>query len=99
LRRLKLVKTKADGLLPILNHAKISHVHYLKPLRNFALGLGLLSFPVLAPRLWPKQYAKTKRGATPEEHHRILAAEKNSGRSFYYQLLWKIGAAQSRPRL
>jgi hypothetical protein len=95
LRGLKLVETKADDFLAILNKAKVSDAHYLKRLHNLALGLGWLSFPVLAPRLWPKQHAKPKRGITLDEHQRILAAEKNPERNLYYQLLWEIGAAQS----
>lgn len=38
---------------------------------------------------------KDKRAVTAEEHQRILAAEKNPGRSLFYRLLWEIGAAQS----
>ena len=95
LRGLKLVETKADDFLAILNKAKVSDAHYLKRLHNLALGLGWLSFPVLAPRLWPKLHGKPKRGLTLDEHQRILAAEKNPERNLYYQLLWEIGAAQS----
>lgn len=95
LRHVKLVETSADDFLAILNRAKFSDAHYLKRLHNLALGLGWLSFPVLAPRLWPKQRTKPKRGITLAEHQAILQAEKNPERNLYYQLLWEIGAAQS----
>jgi hypothetical protein len=95
LRNVKLVETNADDFLAILNKAKVSDAHHLKRLHNLALGLGWLSFPVLAPRLWPRQYAKPKRGITLAEHQVILQAEKNPERNLYYQLLWEIGAAQS----
>ena len=95
LRHIKLVETNADDFLAILNRAKVSDAHHLKRLHNLALGLGWLSFPVLAPRLWPRLHTKPKRGITLAEHQAILQAEKNPERSLYYQLLWEIGAAQS----
>jgi integrase len=95
LRGKSLVETKAEDFLPILNDGKVSVAHYLKRLHNLALSLGWLAVPVLAPRLWPKPRFKAKRGITLVEHERILAAEKNSERSLFYQLLWEIGSSQS----
>lgn len=95
LRKVKLVETTADDFLSVLNGSKVSVAHYLKRLHNLALGLGWLSFPVLAPRLWPKPEFKPKRAITLTEHRCILAAESNRERNLYYQLLWEVGASQS----
>jgi integrase len=95
LRSKKLMETTAEDFLAILNKGKVSVAHYLKRLHNLALGLGWLSVPVLAPRLWPKPHFKSKRGITMAEHQRILAAEKNAERNLFYQLLWEIGSSQS----
>jgi hypothetical protein len=95
IRKTKLVETTAEDFLSILNGAKVSVAHYLKRLHNLALGLGWLSFPVLAPKLWPKPQYKPKRAITFAEHQRILAAEKSPERNLYYQLLWEIGASQT----
>ena len=94
LRHAKLIETRAEDFLLILNHASVSAAHYLKRLHNLALGLGWISFPVLAPRLWPKIQTKPKRAITLQEHERILAAEKDPDCSRFYQLLWEIGASQ-----
>lgn len=51
LRNIKLVETTAEDFLAVLSGRKVSVVHYLKRVHNLALGLGWLSFPVLAPRL------------------------------------------------
>jgi len=95
LQHLKLIETRAEDFLSILNDASVSVAHYLKRLHNLALGLGWLAFPVLAPRLRPKPQTKPKRAITLEEHECILAAEKNPERKLFYQLLWEIGASQS----
>jgi integrase len=67
---------------------------FLRCVHNLALGLGWLPWPVLPPRLWPAVHTKPKRGITLEEHNRILAAEQNTERRHYYELVWEIGAAQ-----
>jgi len=95
IRAVALIQTKAEQLRAILEDCSVSVAHYLKRLHNLAYGLGWLPSPVLPPKQWPKLQFKTKRGVTAEEHERILAAEKNVERKFYYQLLWEIGASQS----
>jgi hypothetical protein len=95
LRNIKLIETNSEDFLSILKAPKVSVAHYLKRLHNLALGLGWLAMPVLAPRLWPKVRAKSKRGITLDEHERILAAEKTVEWKLFYQLLWEVGAAQS----
>ncbi len=95
LRRKKLVETTSGDFLGLLNSANVSTHHYLRRLHNLALGLGWISVPVLAPRLWPKPVFRDKRAITFEEHEKILVSEKNAERNLFYQLLWEIGAAQS----
>jgi integrase len=95
LRSKKLLETSAEDFLVVLNEGKVSVAHYLRRIHNFAIGIGWLSLPVLAPRLWPKPQTKSKRAITQAEHGRILEAEKNPERNLFYQLLWEIGASQS----
>jgi integrase len=95
LRSKKLLETTAEDFLTVLNGGKVSVAHFLRRIHNFALGIGWLAMPVLAPRLWPKPQTKSKRAITQAEHERILEAEKNPERNLYYQLLWEIGASQS----
>ena len=51
--------------------------------------------PAIPTKLWPKIDKTLRRAITLEEHERIIAAEKNSERKAYYQVLWEIGAAQT----
>jgi hypothetical protein len=95
LRHKPLMETASEHLLAVLKTAGTAEAHYLRRLHNLAVGLGWLPWPVLAPRLWPKPEYKPRRGITPEEHQRILAAERNPERNLYYQLLWEVGASQS----
>jgi hypothetical protein len=95
LRGKKLLETAAVDFLAVLNDDRVSVVHFLKRLHNFALSYGWLAVPVLAPRLWPKPQFKPKRSITPAEHQAVLSAEKNPERNLFYQLLWEIGASQS----
>jgi integrase len=95
IRLAPLIQTKAEQIRSILEDCTVSTAHYLKRLHNLAYGLGWLPSPVLPTKQWPKLQFKAKRGITAEEHERIVAAEKNVERKFYYQLLWEIGASQS----
>ena len=95
LQHIKLVDTRADDFLVVLKEPSVSVVHYLKRLHNLAIGLGWITFPVLAPRLWPKPQTKPKRAITPDEHQRILDEETNPERRLFFQMLWEIGAAQA----
>ena len=95
IRHKKLLETTAEDFLAVLKNKQMSVGHYLRRLHNLALMLGWLPVPVLAPKLWPKPQPQARRGVTLAEHHRILDAEKNAERNFYYQLLWEVGASQS----
>ncbi len=93
--RRKLVETTADDLLEVIQSGGTSTNHFLRCLHNLALGMGWLPAAILPSKLWPAAKAKPKRGISPEEHQRILAAERNAERRKYYELLWEVGAAQT----
>jgi integrase len=79
----------------VFKDGKVSIVYFLKRLHNFALSLGWIALPVVAPYLWPKYEAKDRRGITPEEQQSILAIEKKAEWKLFLELLWETGAAQS----
>jgi integrase len=78
-----------------MNAGTNSTNHYLRRLHNLAVGMGWLSWPLLASRLWPKTKAQPKRAITEAEHHKIVATEGNDERRLYYELLWETGASQT----
>ena len=95
IRHKKLVETTSDDFRAVLGSSGVMVHCCLRCAHNLAVGLGWLPWPVLPPKLWPKLRFKPKRGITWQEHQRILAAEKNSERRSYYDLLWEIGASQT----
>jgi len=95
LRNKKLLETTADDFFAVFKDGKVSIVYFLKRLHNFALSLGWIALPVVAPYLWPKYEAKDRRGITPEEQQSILAIEKKAEWKLFLELLWETGAAQS----
>ena len=95
LRHRKLMETTADDYFAVFKTGKVSIVFFLKRLHHFALSLGWLAVPIIAPRLWPKYQPKDRRGITLDEHEAILAREKNAEWKLYLELLWETGAAQS----
>jgi integrase len=95
LRHKKLLETTADDFFAVFKESKVSIVYFLKRLHNFALNLGWIAVPVIAPYLWPKYQPKGRRGITLEEHQSVVAAERHAERKLFYQLLWETGASQS----
>lgn len=95
LRDRKLVETTADDLREILALGGYSTNHFLRCLHNLALGMGWIPCAIVPPKLWPIVRSRPKRGITSEEHQKIIAAEQNTERRHYYELLWEIGAAQT----
>src|SRR5487761_2001098 len=95
LRHKRLLETTADDFLAVFKDGKVSLVCFLKRLHNFALSLGWLALPIVAPYLWPKYEPKDRRGITREEHQSLLAKEKKAEWKLYLALLWETGAAQS----
>ena len=94
LRNKKLLETNADDFFTVFKQGKVAITYFLKRLHNFALSLGWIALPVVAPYLWPKYEAKERRGITPDEQQSILAIEKKAEWKLFLELLWETGAAQ-----
>jgi integrase len=95
LRNKALLETTADDFFAVFKDGKVSIVYFLKRLHNFALSLGWIAVPIVAPCLWPKYEPKERRGITRDEHETVLARERNAEWKLYLELLWETGAAQS----
>jgi integrase len=95
LRRKKLLETTADDFFAVFKDGKVSIIEFLKRLHNFALNLGWIAIPIIAPYLWPKYEPKERRGITRDEQESILAREKKAEWKLFLELLWETGAAQS----
>ena len=94
-RHKKLLETTADDFFAVFKQNKVAINEFLKRLHNFALHLGWIALPIVAPYLWPKYEPKDRRGITREEHETILARERNAEWKLYLETLWETGAAQS----
>jgi integrase len=94
LRNKRLLETTADDFFAVFKEGKVSIIHFLKRLHNFALNVGWMALPIVAPYLWPKYEVKDQRGITLDEHENILAREKHAEWKLYLELLWETGAAQ-----
>jgi hypothetical protein len=79
----------------VFKQNKVAINEFLKRLHNFAVHLGWIAIPIIAPYLWPKYEPKDRRGITQDEHQSVLAKEKNAEWKLYLELLWETGAAQS----
>src|ERR1039457_4896121 len=95
LRHKKLLETTADDFFAVFKDGKVSIVCFLKRLHNFAVNLGWIAVPIVAPYLWPKYEPKDRRGITKDEHQSLLASEKKAEWKLFLDLLWETGAAQS----
>jgi integrase len=95
LRHKCLLETTADDFLVLFKDGRVSLIFFLKCLHNFALSLGWLAMPIIAPKIWPKYRAKERRGITLEEHQIILAKGHHAEWKLYLELLWETGAAQA----
>ena len=95
LRHKKLLETTADDFFAVFKQNKVAINEFLKRLHNFALSLGWIALPIVAPYLWPKYEPKDRRGITRDEHAAVLAREQVAEWKLYLELLWETGAAQS----
>ncbi len=95
IRHKRLMETTTDDFLAMFQAGKVSIVCFLKRLHNFALNLGWIALPIVAPYLWPKYEPKDRRGITLDEHQTVLAKEQNAEWKLFLELLWETGAAQS----
>jgi integrase len=90
-----LLETTTDDFFAVFKTGKPSIINFLKRLHNFAVTLGWIAIPIVAPYLWPKYEPKDRRGITAEEHQSVLAKEKKAEWKLFLELLWETGAAQS----
>ena len=95
LRNKKLLETTTDDFFAVFKQSKVAINEFLKRLHNFALNLGWIALPIVAPYLWPKYEPKDRRGITLDEHQSVLVKEKQAEWKLYLELLWETGAAQS----
>ena len=95
IRNKPLLETATADFLQLMKDAKPSQVFYLKCLHGFALSLGWISIPIVAPYLWPKHHPKARRGITLTEHEHLLTFAKGAEWRLYLEMLWEIGAAQT----
>ncbi len=95
IRNKKLLETTADDFFAVFKDGKVSIICFLKRLHNFALNLGWIAIPIVAPNLWPKYEPKERRGITRDEQENVLAIEKQAEWKLFLELLWETGAAQS----
>jgi integrase len=94
LRHKRLMETTADDFFAVFKESKVAITCFLKRLHNFALSLGWIGIPLVAPYLWPKYEPKDRRGITQDDHQSLLAQEKRAEWKLYLELLWETGAAQ-----
>lgn len=95
IRNKKLMETTADDFFAVFKKNQVSINEFLKRLHNFAVHLGWIAIPIVAPYLWPKYEPKDRRGITQAEHESVLAKEKKAEWKLFLELLWETGAAQS----
>ena len=95
LRNKKLMETTTDDFFAVFKKNQVSINEFLKRLHNFAVHLGWIAIPIVAPYLWPKYEPKDRRGITQAEHESVLAQEKKAEWKLYLEMLWETGAAQS----
>jgi integrase len=93
--KLRVVETRADQLLVMLQKGTVSTNVYLRRLHNFAIDMNWLGWPILPKKRWPKIVFGERRGITEEEHLKIIAREGNPERRDYYELLWHTGGSQT----
>jgi hypothetical protein len=58
-----IIETKAEAILSVIQHGKVSTNVYLRRLHNFCVDLNWLPWPIVPKRQWPAvQYKETLRG-------------------------------------
>jgi len=94
LRPLRVLETRPEHFLEVLDAGTVSTNVYLRRLHHFAIAMAWLPWPVLAKRQWPAIRYSAKRGITSAEHQAIVTTELNAERKAFYEMAWHVGAAQ-----
>jgi hypothetical protein len=95
IRNLKLIDTRAEQFIAVLERGTASSNMFLRRLHNFALDMDWLPKAILPRRQWPAVKFEEKRAITFEEYQKILAGESSAEWKAYYQLLWHLGGSQT----
>lgn len=95
IRNLKLIETRAEQFIAVLEKGTVSTNMFLRRLHNFALDMDWIAKAIIPRRQWPKIEFDDKRAITWEEHQQILAGERNPEWRAYYELLWHVGGSQT----
>ena len=94
LRPLRILETRPEHFLEVLEAGTVATNVYLRRLHHFAIAMAWLPWPVLAKRHWPAIRYSAKRGITRAEHQAIVTTEPNAERKAFYEMAWYVGAAQ-----
>jgi len=95
IRSLKVLETRGEHFLRVLESAGVSINSYLRRTHGFALDMDWVPWPVLPKKRWSVIRYKSRRGVTLEEHQKILAGEANPEWHAFYELLWYLGGSQT----
>lgn len=95
IRNLPILETHAEHFLKVLRSGTVCTNVYLRRIHNFALDMDWLPKIILPKKQWPRICFKDKRAITLDEHQAIIAREKNVERRAFYEMAWRLGAAQS----
>ncbi|MHC1763952.1 MAG: tyrosine-type recombinase/integrase [Verrucomicrobiia bacterium] len=94
IKDIRLLETRSDHFLRVLENGTVSTNVFLRRLHNFALDMTWLAWPILPKRQWPAVTHADKRAVTLEEHQALIAVERNPERRAFYQLCWYLGGSQ-----
>jgi integrase len=94
IRDVRILETRAEHLLAVLDDGTVATNVFLRRLHNFALDMNWLPWPVIPKRQWPGITFKPKRAITFAEHAEVVERERNPEKKAFYQLLWHLGGSQ-----
>jgi len=94
IREVRILETRAEHLLAVLEEGTVATNVFLRRLHNFAVDMNWLPWPVIPKRQWPEINFKPKRAITFVEHAKIVEREGNAEKKAFYQLLWHLGGSQ-----
>jgi len=95
IRNLKVLETRGEHFLRVLETTGVSINSYLRRIHGFALDMDWISWPVLPKKRWPAIKFKTRRAITWQEHQKTLAGEASPEWHTFYELLWHLGGSQT----
>ena len=94
IRNVKLIETRGEHFLDVLEVGSVSTNVFLRRLHNFALDMNWLPCSVMPKHQWPAVHYKEKRAITFSEHIEIVDREQNAEKKAFYELCWFLGGSQ-----